>query len=93
MLRSWVKDDRGAKALYQEAPLSVMMNPEELMSFVKNKLDDKNLDGVVIFSGTVPIIPDKINYGHYFEVELYNSKIDKRLGCSYQVRVLNYLGG
>ena len=93
MLRSWVKNDDGEKILYQEAPLSAMMAPEDLMAFVKNKLDDKDLNGVVIYSGTVPIIPDKINYNNYFEVELYNPKIGKRLGCIYQVKVLNYLRG
>lgn len=93
MLRSWVKIDQNEKTLYQEAPLAAMMTPEDLMEFVKNKMDDKNLDGVVIYSGTVPIIPDKINYKDYFEVEIYNPRNGKRLSCAYKIKVLDYLRG
>jgi len=91
ILRSWVKDDRGDKLLYQEAPLTTILPPEDLMNFVKNKLDDKDLDGVAIFSGTVSIIPEKINFGSYFEAELHNPGTGKRLDCTYRVKVLNYL--
>lgn len=93
ILRSWVKNEEGIKILYQEAPLAKLMTPEDLMAFVKDKLDDKNLEGVVIYSGTIPILVDETKYSHYFEVELYNPKTDKKLDCSYQVRVLNYLRG
>ncbi|RPJ04552.1 MAG: DUF2848 domain-containing protein, partial [Deltaproteobacteria bacterium] len=53
LLRSWVKDDRGEKVLYQDAPLATMLSPQDLMEFVQGKMDDKRLDGVLIFSGTV----------------------------------------
>lgn len=91
MLRSWVEDEKGVRTLYQEAALSAMMAPEELMGFVKDRLDDKNLEGVVIYSGTVPILTEKTNYNPYFEVELHNPKSDKKLGCRYRVKVLHYL--
>ncbi len=91
ILRSWVKDDRGDKLIYQEAPLTTILSPEDLMNFVRNKLNDKELDGVAIFSGTVAIIPEKINFGSYFEAELHHPGTGKRLGCAYRVNVLNYL--
>jgi len=91
ILRSWVKDDKGMKILYQEAPLSKMMTPEDLMAFVKNKMDDKNLDGVVIYSGTIPILTEETNYNNYFEVELFNPKTGKKLGLTYGIKVLDYL--
>lgn len=93
VLRSWVKNDRDEKLLYQQAPLSSILPPEELMGFVKNKLDDGNLAGVVIFSGTVSILPEKIHFSPYFEVELLNPKTEQRLRCAYRVRNLNYLRG
>lgn len=93
LLRSWVKDEREEKLLYQQAPLSSILAPEELMGFVKNKLDDGNLEGVVIFSGTVSIIPEKIHFSPYFEVELLNPKTGQRLSCGYRVRNLRYLRG
>ena len=91
ILRSWVVTDRGEKVLYQEAPLSIMMTPEDLMSFVKNKTADKRLGGVVIYSGTIPLLLEKPNYNNYFEVELYNPYNGKKLNCAYKIHALNYL--
>lgn len=93
ILRSWVKNEGGERILYQEALLSALMTPEDLMEFIKNKLDDRNLNGVVVYSGTVSIIPEKINYSNYFEVELYRPKMGRRLNCAYKIRVLDYLKG
>lgn len=93
ILRSWVKKDGGKKILYQEAPLAAIITPEDLMEFVRNKLDDENLDSVVIYSGTVAIIPEKIIYSNYFEVDLYNPMTDKKLRCAYKINVLDYLRG
>lgn len=93
ILRSWVKNDPGEKILYQEAPLAALLSPEDLMKFIRNKIDDKNLNGVMIFSGTVAIIPEKIIFGNYFETELYNPINRKRLSSTYRVKVLNYLKG
>ncbi len=93
ILRSWVKNEEGQKVLYQEALLSTMMTPEDLMSFVKNKSDDKNLDGTAIFSGTIPILTEKFVYSSYFEAELFHPRSGRKLNCSYEIRVLNYLSG
>lgn len=93
LLRSWVKNGKGQKVLYQEAPLSAMMSPEDLMGFVKRKVNDKSLDGTAIFSGTIPILTGKFIYSPYFEAELFNPRSQKRLNLSYQVQVLDYLKG
>jgi len=90
-LRSWVKNEAGEKILYQEARLSAIMSPEDLLGFVKNALDDHNLDGMAIFSGTVAILPEKIHYSGYFGVELEHPRPGRKLRCDYGVRVLNYL--
>jgi len=90
-LRSWVKNEAGEKILYQEAPLSAIMSPEDLLGFVKNALDDHNLDGMAIFSGTVAILPETIHYSSYFEVELDHPQAGRKLRCDYGIRVLNYL--
>ena len=86
-----MKNEAGEKILYQEAPLSAILSPETLLGFVKNSLDDRNLDGMAIFSGTVAILPDKIHYSSYFGVELEHPKTGRKLRCDYGVRVLNYL--
>lgn len=93
ILRSWVRNDQGEKILYQEAFLSSIMTPEDLMEFVKNKTEDKNLKGVVIYSGTIPILAERVHFSHYFEVELYDPKTGRRLRCAYKINVLSYLKG
>ena len=93
ILRGWTKNEEGKRVLYQEAPLSAMMTPEDLMDFVKNKSIDKSLDGTMIFSGTIPILTEKFVYGPYFEAELFHPRSGKRLNCFYQVQVLDYLRG
>lgn len=93
ILRGWTKNEEGKRVLYQEAPLSAMMTPEDLMDFVKNKSIDKSLDGTMIFSGTIPILMGKFVYGAYFEAELFHPRSGRRLNFSYQVQVLDYLMG
>ena len=90
-LRSWVKNEAGEKILYQEASLAAILSPEDLLGFVKDALDDHNLDGVAVFSGTVAILPEKIHYSSYFGVELELPRTGRKLRCDYGVRVLNYL--
>ncbi len=41
--------------LYQESPLGTMMTPDDLMAFVRGQVDDGKLEGLLIFSGTVPV--------------------------------------
>lgn len=88
-----MKNGRDEKFLYQEAPLSSILPTKELLEFVNRKLDDGILVGVVIFSGTVPIISEKILFSSFFEVELLNPKIGQKLTCAYRIRNLNYLRG
>jgi hypothetical protein len=93
ILRSRVKDPNGEKAIYQESPLATMMTPEDLMAFIRGKVDDRNLEGLVIFSGTVPLIPQSTNFGDYFEAELADPRTGRKLSCQYSVKVLDYLKG
>ena len=91
ILRSWVKDPNGKKSVYQESLLATMMTPEDLLTFVRGRVDDRSLEGLLIFSGTVPLIPETTNFGAYFEVELSHPKTKQKLSCKYSVKVLDYL--
>jgi len=93
ILRSWVKDGAGNRTIYQQSPLATMMTPDDLLAFVRGQVDDGKLEGLLIFSGTVPLIPDSPNFGDYFEVELEDPGAKRKIGCKYSVRVLEYLGG
>ncbi len=91
ILRSWVKDEGGQKLVYQEAPLSIMMSPQDLMDFVKAKMGDKTLEGVIIYSGTIPVVVEQTFYSSYFETELYNPISGKSLRSAYRIKKLDYL--
>jgi len=90
ILRSWV--ERGdQRILYQEAKLSSIMSMEDILSFVRSKVKDGSLNGMVIYSGTVASLSGEIICGDGFEVELYNPQTNNSLKCRYKVVLLDYL--
>jgi len=90
VLRSWVEKG-GQRILYQETKLASIMSAEDILSFVKSKLKDGNLEGIVIYSGTVPALGGEVIYGEGFEVELHNPRANDSLWCKYKVTLLDYL--
>jgi len=90
VLRSWVEKD-GQSILHQEAKLSSIMSAEDILSFVRSKIKGEELDGIVIYSGTVPSLGGEIIYGEGFEVELHNPQANDSLWCKYKVKLLDYL--
>lgn len=90
ILRSWVERG-GQRILYQQTKLASIMSAEDIISFVRSKVKDGDLDGTVIYSGTVSALGGKIIYGEGFEVELHNSQTNDSLWCRYKVRLLDYL--
>lgn len=91
ILRSWTEDETGNRFLYQEAPLSAILTPEDLIDFIRKKSRELLSDGTVIFSGTLPLLTGTFVFGPYFEVELFDPRRGRRLNCHYRVRVLDYL--
>ena len=90
VLRSWVeKGDQ--RILYQETKLASIMSAEDILSFVRSKIEDEDLNGMVIYSGTVSVLGGEIIYGDGFEVELHNPQANDSLWCKYKVKLLDYL--
>ncbi len=90
VLRSWVEKG-GQRILYQQAKLASIMSVDDIISFVRSQVVDGNLEGTVIYSGTVAALNDKIIYGDSFEVELHNPQTNDSLWCRYRVELLDYL--
>jgi hypothetical protein len=90
VLRSWVEKG-GHRILYQETKLTSIMSAEDILFFVRSKLKDGNLEGMVIYSGTVPALGGEVIYGEGFEVELHNPRANDSLRCKYKVTLLDYL--
>ena len=61
------------------------------MELVKSKMIDGMFDGLVIFSGTLPVLTDEIIYGSHFRCALIDRRIDRVLTCEYQINILDYL--
>jgi hypothetical protein len=79
--------------LYQSAPLAKILSAEKIMELVESKLVGTMKDGLVIFSGTVPILTGEVVCGDTFRCELRNPKTGGFLRCEYDVSVLNFLRG
>jgi hypothetical protein len=92
ILQSKVTKTDGHEAiLYQKAPLESIISAAELMELVKSKMIDDMADGLVIFSGTLPVLTDEIIYGSHFRCELIDQRMDRFLACEYQINTLDYL--
>ncbi len=92
MIQSWVKpigsDD---ETLYQSASLETIISPEDIIELIRSKLTDKQMNSMVIFSGTVPILTDEMICGYYFRSEIFNKKTGGRLTCAYHIKKMTYL--
>ena len=85
-LRSWVRSGR-KRRLYQEAALAALLPPGALLPGLRRRAG-RVLDGVVLFSGTVPTVDGELIYGDAFELELADPQLDRRIRMQYTVRVL-----
>ena len=94
LIQSWTKPTEAEDwILYQKAVLSTIISAADLMDRVKSKLIDGQADGLVIFSGTIPMLTCQIIYGSSFRAELIDSRLGRRLTCEYKVLRLDYLEG
>jgi len=89
-MRSWVEKE-GRRILYQETKLSAILTPEDLISFIRGKVKDGDLENMVIYSGTVAVLGGEMISGEAFEVELHNPHNGDSLWCKYSVRLLDYV--
>ncbi len=85
---SVVKD--GKTTLYQEGELGLLLNPSELITFVKGKIEGP-LDGTVIYSGTFKMLTDEFIFADKFSGELVDIKLNRRIEFSYDVLPLDYM--
>jgi hypothetical protein len=80
----------GNTTRYQEGELGLLLNADELMDFVADKLSGQ-LKDIVIFSGTLGMIGGEFIYGERFSAELVDNKLNRRLSLDYKVVPMDYL--
>jgi hypothetical protein len=82
----------GSEILYQEASLSIIRRPEELVRLTVEWLGIE-ADGLVLFSGTVPLKTGKVVFGDSFRYELVDPILGRKLEFRYRVKVLPIVRG
>lgn len=93
-LRSWVRrSDGDEEVLYQEAPLRSILSPTEMVDLVRSRVEEREADGLVIYSGTIPILGGEIICGDSFRAELLDPRTGRRLACNYKVVRLDFVAG
>ena len=75
---------------YQEGRLGLLLNPAELMAFVKSKVGGP-LQNLIIFSGTLGTLTGEFVFGESFSAKLIDEKTNRRLEISYDVKPMDYL--
>lgn len=83
-------EKEGKSILYQEGKLGLLLNPEELMTFVRKELGTP-LDSVVIYSGTFKMLTEDFVFADHFSAEMVDPVLDRKLICSYSVNPMTYL--
>jgi hypothetical protein len=89
LMRAWVKDG-GEKKLYQETKLGALLSPDDLMRIVKERIKG-DLEGMAILSGTVSAIQGVSGFSDYFEVELIDDVLKRKIGCQYRVKPIDWI--
>lgn len=77
------------RRLYQEGPVTEMLDPEEIMRRVERRTG-ASLDGVLVFSGTLPLAGE-LEYGDRFAVELADEETGRTLALEYAVNAIEPL--
>ena len=87
-IRSWaIKDDQ--KNLYQESTLGSILPPEDLIRLVRSQLKD-DTGGIVIFSGTPPILSGEMVFADRFEAELLDAGLNRKITIEYDIHTLEW---
>jgi hypothetical protein len=80
----------GEEILYQEGRLGLLLNPSELLAFVKTKILGP-ITNLVIFSGTMGMLTADFVFAEKFCAQLIDETLNRRLETAYDIKPLDYL--
>jgi hypothetical protein len=87
VLRSFAGPER---RLYQEGPVSAMLDPEDILARTLARTGRSDLEGVLVFSGTLPLVGE-LSFADRFAAELSDEVAGRRLTLDYAVTVVSPL--
>jgi hypothetical protein len=80
----------GEEIPYQEGRLGSLLNPSELLSFVKTKFAGP-LENLVVFSGTMGMLTGEFIFAEKFSAQCIDETLNRRIEISYQINPIDYL--
>jgi hypothetical protein len=80
----------GKEIPYQTGRLGLLLNPSELLAFVKSKIPGP-IKNLVIFSGTMGMLTEDFVFAEKFRVQLIDEKLNRRFEFAYDIKPLDYL--
>ncbi len=94
LLQGWVKPTPASEpVLYQRGALGKILSAKELLDLVKSRSKDELGAGLVIFSGTIPVLTPEMIFGTSFRCELVDPILKRELACEYEIVMLDDLSG
>jgi hypothetical protein len=90
LLRSWLGDGH-RKQLYQEARLNTFIAPEKLIALARLHVRGGNLEGMVLFLGTIPMKNSGFRFGATFTGELLDEASQNKLSFNYRIKPMRWL--
>jgi hypothetical protein len=85
ILRCWVTKDT-ERSLYQEAPLSEILHPQEMLGKMPHGELNKK-EGMVLFSGTIATKGGLV-FGDSYELEMEDPVLERTIKHHYRVKIL-----
>ncbi|MEW6082805.1 MAG: DUF2848 family protein [Bacillota bacterium] len=91
VIRSWT--GRGRKTMYQEAALSLILTPGDLLEHMKRHVTG-SLEGAVVYSGTVAALAKEgLGVSDYFEFEMEDPVRNRRIQGAYAIQKIDWFRG
>jgi len=87
-IRSWAIKD-GRKSVYQESTLGSILPPDDLIRLVQKQLNE-SIGGVVLFSGTPPLLAGEMIFADRFEGELLDTGFNRKITVAYDIHTLEW---
>ncbi|MFQ5851392.1 MAG: DUF2848 family protein [Candidatus Binatia bacterium] len=89
-LRSWIEEG-GQKKLYQEGSLSDFLPSEKFLWQARKQIKDDDVEGMVLFLGTLPTVQRSLLFSSTFEGELVDASLGRSLAFRYMIRPIDWL--
>jgi hypothetical protein len=91
-MSSWARLDGDREwTPYQAGKLGDLLTADQLIELVYERMIDSRRDGLVLFSGTLPILGGTCIYASEFKFELSDSVLHRSIRASYTIERLAYL--